>query len=1576
MTQGSLYPDGVLVDQTALRRTETTKAAEIKRNRTDLSSRGMFTGGEITVNATDGTRIDVAQLSGYAPSGEYIETTSDYYSIALDDYTLAAVNYVCAVYTEANVGDQPHESDGEVYAVEAQMAWRIRVFEESVFDALPASDTNLANDAKDRCLLIGKVTANGSGIGLTTSNIFSPTDFDNILYSTPQVLSTISGVTITKVSADTAVGDGTVTFDDTGAPTYTLMWTPAVGGAGAAVPFTADGEYNLLDGLGNYITVVVAVSQLPVIGGSTTETVTITNLYNQDIPRHSADDLLHRNKIGTGIVTEVNPHGMSVDDLEGVSVATAIQEHQDVQHCNGIWRESSSSIFGMSLIINTPPGGDTLVVQPPATSDLYYINGRKLNTMAPTNILFTPANFTAGLLGSTVKEGAKLYEVYVDDDSVLKVNLRTDTNATPTPARTVSGVWVIDMSDDHPAGDYDLKCVVTAGPIYTFTWGLNGGTSGLPVVIDNTTPPGVGDAEGQVIRLYDATGVNWIDVYVNKSVYGPSADARLPVGIATYTDTLIVHAHLDYDQNMKIGSLMYWWDISRGTLGWSIDFAGGGGDRQTIDRRPWGNLCAVNIADEALQHIEYDSVDELHYSGILFARDEMNGGFHTDADFTGLDFPVGGGSYYLRGKRMESEGNSGLTVYDDSTSLVYADTEGQIVSMNIGAATSFGNDVLEAMKWVLGSSYERTASPDIPYTADDLDYAEKGVPLYVVTAASGNITLYFDVSRNVNGPVDPWSVGGRRDYTPLSIAISDKPLAAFDSLKAAFLHADVMLDGANGVGGLTVKLIGDSYIFDGFPVTQSLGIDVGGIGSSSTEYPRVSILGTSTSGMWILAGRNRVSRANLVPTLTDGDNDSISMLLSDHCLVDRVDASTTTLGVGVLNLHRVFQVDGEYVEIRGCVIDTSGGAINILSGSDNCYIHHNKISGGTQTDVSYGRSLVYADTVEMFKVSDSYFDCSHRDTNLNPTYPINILNSSGCTVEGNTIFAQNGYVPPSGVHVEISRKMDINNNRILGYNTVPDLNPTSVLQGNDVTGVYVEESSEITIRSNKIVNVGGGIVVAPSSVNGIIIEDNLIDMFYSGGISVLASYVDTDRSGVVSRVSILNNKITRGSMVSGSVGGFMIGIAFTLDFFTLPSISRVEDIRIEGNSISWLVNTEQSYSDTRCISVNLSGGSAGDTPIIAGLSICDNVIENIEATDKIYGITVPLKFNLSSDPSSFSICRNTIDADPTSVTNEFFGVYAFFDTSVSGGEYLNIEAAEINDNGIRAESSAMGAATGIFMGAGLSCTLSGNTIKLNDGTNGIGIKNYCDRSLISNNHIDGRVAEGIILGSLSGGADYSPSDQTVQGNTIREADHYGIRCIDGPAPRWLTISDNDIHITFNVTGIDGDSGIYIGDNATEFSILGNRIWMLSDTPATVSEYIYGIMVGADHRGSWTVASNDVFRDILTIAKNGEYHGIHIDDTSWGGTRGTLNNNTSTVRSLSTGAPTTNDFALWLGNMVATNNVIVNGVGNVCAAYLMNLAGAEWAPYYLGAIWNVVLAQTTSYINFADVCSGGYTPTAF
>jgi len=1514
--RGSRYPDGVLVDQVALRRTETSKAEEIKRNRVDWTSRGMESGGEITINAVDNTRIDIKQLTGYVPNGEFISTTSDYYSIVLDDYTLGVVNYVCAVYTEDDIGNQPHESDGNVYPTEAALAWRIRVYSETNFLALPLTDNNLANDARDRCLLIGKVSANGVGNALTTSNIFNPTVYNNILYASPTVLTTITGVTILAVDSSTPTGDGTLTYDDTGAPNYTLRWQSSTGGLGPVETFTVDEIRDIADGSGNTIRVQVIISLLPVIGGSTTETITIVNLYYQDIPRLTGEDTLHRNFIGTGIVGPNNPHGLSADNIEGAATLSLLEEHQDIQHCNGIWRGSYLNTFAMSLTINTPPGGDTLNVQPPIAGDLYYVNGKKLDGMSPTSILFTPANFTAGALGTTVKEGSKLYEVYVDQNEALVVNLRTDTNPATLPVRTVTGTWIIDMSDDHPATTtYDLNCVVAAA-VYTFSWGPTGGTTGDTVTIDNTVPPGASDPEGQIIRLYDDTGVHWIDLYVNRSSYGPSPDVKLPA--ATTSDTITVYAHLDYDQNMKIGSLLYWWDQTRGALGWETDFQAGGGVRHTIDRRHYGNLCAYEMADEALAVTDYYSTDELHYSGILFSRDELNGSFETDASLgVNLNFPVRGGHAYCRGQRLNIPADPTLVVIDNTNTLVYADYNGVIQSMDIGASTVFNNDLDAAMMWVIGSTYNRNADIDSPYISGDWDFAEKGVPLYYVQASAGVITGWLDVSRNINGPVDDWSVADRRWHKATLLAPTK--LAAFDNLWAAFLHARVhkTMD-REQVERVEIKVTGDNFIYEGYPITQPTHVDVVGISKDSDvitwDYA------VDSSAAWVLSEGCRVSGLRFNAAITDVNNSGNVFLMANDTKVDNCKFIYSALSAGISNGYRIFNfrlgggtlsnvyISDNYVDSTGDIFENFDAVTDVNS----VYIVGNIFEGGGQTSAQSFLDIGSTSANNYFFWIRDNIIIAKTDA-LSYVVAVTLSGVDNVNIKDNVVFVEydSGFTN-WGIQLFACNYFNISGNTVIGGITYAPV----FISGNNTSGYVIRQSTNGSLDNNYSIYNGTGIYL--ESADYISVKNNNIFGCYERGIraDISASY---GGATVLSGFEVCDNNIYDGYKDNSASGSYLNLEAIDIAVTVSATLDEIRGVIVNNNNISKLTDL-YSLNDCYGIHVDISGSGAGDDAEIHGLSIDNNTISEIsKAGNDLYGIYLKL---YPDDPDTSTpsvngvrICNNNVSCAKNVASNTHGIVYDA--RSVTGD--LNVGEVSIHENTVYIDvNPAANTAYGIqtVINSPTNLDISGNTI----GSTHYGVFGRVDYGVIRNNKIiAGR------FGIYTAGVEHESiceNDVTID-PVDNTAACYGI---------W--VSGDSFDITNNSVVLKGYAGaniyagsvnIFVSINCSDFSIIGNTTRQLNTGISGVG-LITHIFIDDDHSGQWTVGDNEIWN----IAPSGNGVGLYVDVSAAPvNVRGhirdnTVHNDTGSAQAFSVATPT---GASWI---TANNNALV-------ASYTVNFA---------------------------------------
>ncbi|RLI84823.1 MAG: hypothetical protein DRP01_07550, partial [Archaeoglobales archaeon] len=834
--EGSLYPDGVTVDHVALRRTERTKSAEILRNRLDWTSRGILTGGVVTVNGSGVapfTHIDITQATGFVPNGEFIDIGSAFVDISLADETSGVVNYVCAVYTETNKYYQPHESNGNTYPIYVEGSSRVRIYTEAQYGALPLTDDNLANDAQDRILLIAKVTANGPASSLTASSIQSPTEYNNILYSTPRALLTILGVDVVSFTPDTPVGDGTLSYTYVGAGNYDFTWTTS-NGVGAATNVTSDGTYDVLDGAGESIRILVATTVLPTTGTfPLTEVITVTNLYAQDIPRLTADDHLHRNMQGTGTISPENPHGQSLDDFSGESFSL-LNEHQDVMHSNGIWRGSQPTC--LAVTINEAAAPDTFSVQAPVGNDKYYVNGVKMDEVnSPTGIQIIP----------TPAQSTYMYEVYVSDEK----NVSYVAKATYPVTRNMTGTWILDMSPDYPAGSAVLAVTATGPGPWTFTW-----DGGEGVIVYAAEPP-------HVVRLYAADGVHWVDVWVNTATGGAPTDDKLPT--ASTSDTIAVAASMTTgsDEYMRIACLPYWYNSA--SAAWILGYDPVSTPRQSVDARIWGNLGKAEMADGALQDLIYSPTNELGRSGVLLRRNGAHNEFNSVYIGTGFAFTINGGSYYCRGQRITASTVQSLAVGASALQLVWADMSGAYNVIDVTG--TYGGDIQAAMRYVLGGTQDVSDVSDVYHYSDTTDPPERGVLLYYVETNATDITTLREFTQNVNHVDDPWSVGSR--YASGSVKVGQ---CAYDNLFTAFEYARYATYRTMDHGPVEITVRGVTTVDS--PITQPTGVHVKGFKDKKvppTAMVQISSLGGVTE-IWTLSEGNKVSDLYVVNYNTAG----------------------------------------------------------------------------------------------------------------------------------------------------------------------------------------------------------------------------------------------------------------------------------------------------------------------------------------------------------------------------------------------------------------------------------------------------------------------------------------------------------------------------------------------------------------------------------------------------------------------------------------------------------------------------------------------------------------------------------
>lgn len=1258
----SMIPDGILVDRTVLEYTELSKIEEILRSRVDWTSRGVFSGGAVTVGVVDPTRVDVAPFSGFAPNGEFLECTGNLLSIQLDSAVLGDVNYVCAFYTETQSRRQPHETDGDTYATRATRSYRVRVYEESNFLALPSTDANLANDARDRALLLAKVTGNGVGVNLTSSNLFGPTTYNNILYADPLVPLLISGVTITGVSPDTSVGTGTLAYTWAAGPIYGLQWTSFSGGAGAVVNPTVDGTYSLFDGTGvAYITVSVVISQL-----STTtplsDSIEIINMYDQDIPRQTAEDYLHRNMIGSGTPTPNNPHGLTQDDLGGSDLGQ-LQEHQDVMHSNGIWRGSSDAIF-LGGISTLSPAGDILSLISPAAGDLYYINGRKLSDLSPTSFQFIPSVIPSAT------GGTHFYEVSVDDDEISQVTLKM---SFPDP-RAITGCWIVNASEAYPVGGgtgtLALQVINAFGTdYYRFTW-----ESGEQVTVNSTQ-------ENQVIRLYAANSSDWIEIYVNIQDAVASADGNLP-GVGVYADLITIYASVDWNESLPILNIAGWWNAAGAPARFQIGIPPySAGTRTTTDKRSWGNLSESEVTDAGLQYLTYASEDELHYSGVLYARRTI------DYDFAiynavALSMDLRGGGYYCRGERIDFQGQTAITLYNNATNLVYMDTAGS--AQVIDVTSDFAGSVSNALRYVVGGAQ------DVPSSNIDR-YPERGVALYEIRTAGGVVTDTINLMRNLNGPVDPWSVA---QFTAL-----DLPVSAFDSLYSCFLYIGVCVEGGSY---LEVKLTGTSYINE--PVTQPQGVKV--VGVSPTTAIHVQINDVSATGSW---GLSQGCVVEGVFVLQAGNTGVAISPASYTKVVDcRYMTSAADADVFVYSANALTDV-----RVEGCYVATRSGAVVLTNaGNSNIRVCKNIITqSANNSGFGWGDIHVFGNNIYVCE------NILSTDNSVDFTPGICMgANTSDFYVLQNTISIGDG----SGMANEygVSLLSGVSHGQICYNKITRSVGGISELS----IGVSCVCGEHLDILGNDISFLGAAIrcysSVGAATLTNFNISNNDISYCSHQGI-----YIDLNalHTPVIKGLKIDCNRLyscTKGVGGLGFWGNYLYGIG--VDFLTPgagPYTVDVDNISIRNNDISGLINATNSVYGISYI----HSPNPGDTVTISNICIQDNSVCNFLGADGFWSSGIVLVCNSPVLATGTSITGNSIFTQSNCVNpaSMVVGVYTYFSS------YTIISNNNINIPGTT--TSTMG--TGIY--AATAGVISGNMIV----ANWLGVQIETSGILVSSNRI-------------------------------------------------------------------------------------------------------------------------------------------------------------------------------------------------------------------------------------------------
>jgi len=555
----SLYPEGVEVHQSDLKHTEDTRSFHILQRHIDNTFPGVVAGLSVTPNTGNPALLDVEAGYGYTSDGELAELESGITAVSLANSSVGVENLVVLVYTESYDRPQPHETSGDSFPTEANRSVRLRVFTRAQYDALPESDDNFDNDARNRTLIAASVIAQGSGVSIPSSAIQLPPIFGSAI-NIANLTNNVTGVTISSAEAGTANGNGTLVFNFNDG---TLTWTAPDDTTGNPVNVLDGGFFELESFPSNKtLTVFVSSAILPV--SNQTDTIQVQNLYYEDAPRHSSNDIHHRSLVGSGVPTPNNPHGLTLSDL-GIS-GTPIEEHQTLMHSNGIRRDSD--ITTLQAVVNTGASPDELSI---TVGPNFYVYLR--------GTLFISSNQTAVPMTDVVDNTQILFEIFAKNgpnsqtDIEKRERVRFDTLSTLT-----TYVQLRDLSEGTVAGAGQIA-FTTASNLLTYT--APGDSAGPAKAI-----PSSGSLP---MRLFSNNGIDYIDLLVSSSL-GTFGDLIGPLTISDRPTTN------ELKDRLHICTVVYS-GAATGFLG--NGFGVNNAPNEVLDKRLFGITAPFDIRDDA-----------------------------------------------------------------------------------------------------------------------------------------------------------------------------------------------------------------------------------------------------------------------------------------------------------------------------------------------------------------------------------------------------------------------------------------------------------------------------------------------------------------------------------------------------------------------------------------------------------------------------------------------------------------------------------------------------------------------------------------------------------------------------------------------------------------------------------------------------------------------------------------------------------------------------------------------------------------------------------------------------------------
>lgn len=513
--------------QHQLNNTEDSKIRAILRRARSNAQFGIQTGFRVTINSANSLLIDIGPGTGYTGgffpqenlrgddySGERISTVTDSTTgqtgyrttatgLGLADYTLNTKNYVSLVY-----GESSSEALQERYF--PFTAHNTIIAETFTSEVLTETQWNaLDDDDKENRILVAIITAQGAGVALSLANVqqFIQPKTHPTVGNQP---TNVTGVSIVGMAPGTLIGSGTLRFE---ASTKKLYWTSPGDAEGTGVTITDSSEQTLYsDDTSYYITVTIIYAGLPAADAS--DTITVESLYGRNIPMSCSIDQAHRDMIGTGIITENNPHGLSADDLTG-----GAYDHADLFHTNGISLDAES---------------DQLACSSNAATDSVEIvnNGGYRNSFLVDGIPYQLiTGYAAGAPGivpfdTTPTTPSGSYLVYIDSaGEPQKVRLASyaPADAADLDVLFTADLYIVDMHNEAAGTGTIFWDSATRKLTYQSPGDAGAGVNGA-TVISNTHGYGY-------YKLYGQNTNNWVLLYTTTGNLGVTANSSFTVNL-------------------------------------------------------------------------------------------------------------------------------------------------------------------------------------------------------------------------------------------------------------------------------------------------------------------------------------------------------------------------------------------------------------------------------------------------------------------------------------------------------------------------------------------------------------------------------------------------------------------------------------------------------------------------------------------------------------------------------------------------------------------------------------------------------------------------------------------------------------------------------------------------------------------------------------------------------------------------------------------------------------------------------------------------------------------------------------